>query len=193
MAIDWESYRLIVVDLASVIYKDNGRFQMVPPVYEWLAKQPLRAPDQKPVIVVVEYLPIAVGSRYVPLAASLTKKLPVDGARSAYGRWPDPAMLYLCQQLYGAESSLLLGNSRLNLVAAEAAGFDFCFVQTLFPATQQVKAGDDTAVWCPRCGPGTQLSVRGELVDKLACPNCGYRTNAPESLYLLNAGALRLL
>ena len=193
MEIDWGSYRLIVIDLASVIYRDNGRFQMMPPVRQWLAEQPLRAPDQKPFIAVVEYLPIAVGSGYESLAARLTKGLRIDGARSVYGSWPSPELLYLCQRLYGVGPSLLLGNSRLNLVAAEEAGFEFCFVQALFPVVPQVQAGDETAVWCARCGPGTRLVVDGKKAARLRCPECGYRTDAPESLKLLNEGAPRLL
>lgn len=193
MSIELERYRLIVLDLASVLYRDNGRFQMMPAAQDWLTRQPLRAPDQTPFIAVVEYLPIAVGSRYTPLAASLTRRLPIDGARSLLGRWPEPAVLRLCQRLYGSGPSLLLGNSQLHFIAAQAVGFDFCYVQALFPASKHVQVGDVTARWCPRCGPESPLLVGGQQEDKLVCNSCGYRADAPESFRLLNSGAARLL
>lgn len=193
MSLELDRYRLIVLDLASVLQRDNGRFHLMPAAQAWLAQQPLRAPDQLPFIAVVEYLPIAVGTRYTPLAASLTRRLPIDGARSLLGRWPDPAVLRLCQCVYGSGPSLLLGNSQLHFVAAQAAGFDFCYVQAIFQPSKQVQAGDVTAQWCPRCGPESLLVVGGQNEDKLMCSSCGYRTDVPESIRLLNSGAARLL
>lgn len=193
MSIELERYRLIVLDLASVLHRDNGRFHLMPSAQEWLAQQPMRAPDQTPFIAVVEYLPIAVGSRYTPLASRLIRRFPVDGARSLLGRWPDPAVLRLCQRLYGSGPSLLLGNSQLHFVAAQSVGFDFCYVQAIFPPSKQIRAGDATARWCPRCGPESALVVGGQQEDRLVCSSCGYRTDAPESFRLLNSGAARLL
>jgi len=193
MSIELDRYRLIVLDLASVLQRDNGRFHLMPSAQQWLAQQPMRAPDQTPFIAVVEYLPIAVGTRYTPLASGLTRRLPIDGAKSLLGRWPDPAVLRLCQRLYGSGPSLLLGNSQLHFVAAQAVGFDFYYVQAMFRASKQVQAGDVTARWCPRCGPQSPLVVGGQNEDKLICASCGYRTDAPESIRLLNSGAARLL
>lgn len=193
MSVMLDAYQLIVLDVGSIIYPENGRFELMPAVRQWLAQQPLRAPDQPPFIVMVEYMPIAVGSKYVPMAARLARRLPVDSTKSLFGQWPDGRVLSLCQKLYGPGRGILLGNSRLHLVAAQMAGFDFCYAQALFEPVAQVGKGDKTAVACPRCGPDKRLIIGGHNGDRFVCNHCGYRTAATASVQMLNDGAVRLL
>lgn len=194
MSVMLEDYQIIVLDVGSIVYPENGRFELLPSVREWLAQQPLRAPDQPPFIVMVEYMPIAVGSKYVPMAARLARRLPVDGAKALFGQWPDSCVLNLCRRLYGGLGrGVLLGNSRLHLAAAHAADYDFFYVQALFATVAQVGKGDETAVSCPRCGPGQRLIIGRRNSDKLVCDQCGYRAKVGASVQMLNDGAVRLL
>lgn len=194
MSIDMDRYRLNCPGSGFCFASRQRTVYMMPSAQERSAQQPMRAPDQTPFIAVVEYLPIAVESRYTPLAAGLTRRLPIDGARSLLGRWPDPAVLRLCQRLYGNGPSLLLvilnfilwRPSQLALISVL---FRHCFRQaSRFRSEIWV-----TVRWCPRCGPGSPLVVGGQQEDKLVCNSWCDRTDAPESFRLLNSGAARLL